>query len=56
MLGLDVDCDRRALRRRYAELLRRFHPDRTGGDRTYETALQDVIAAYTQLKSAPAFA
>ena len=56
MLGLDIDSDRRALRRRYAELLRRFHPDRNGGDRNYEKALQDVIAAYTQLKSAPAFA
>jgi hypothetical protein len=56
VLGLDVDCDRRALRRRYAELVRRFHPDRNGGDRNYEKALQDVIAAYTQLKSAPAFA
>jgi hypothetical protein len=56
VLGLSVDSDRRALRRRYAELVRRFHPDRNGGDRNYEKALQDVIAAYTQLKSAPAFA
>jgi len=56
VLGLDVDSDRRALRQRYAELVRRFHPDRNGGDRNYEKALQDVIAAYTQLKSAPAFA
>lgn len=56
VLGLGVDSDRRALRRRYAELVRRFHPDRNGGDRNHEKALQDVIAAYTQLKSAPAFA
>lgn len=55
-LGLDVDADRRALRARYAELVRRYHPDRNGGDRSHEKALQDVIAAYTQLKSATAFA
>ena len=56
ILGLDADADRRALRQRYAELVRRYHPDRNGGDRSHEKALQDVIAAYTQLKSAPAFA
>jgi len=56
VLGLGQDADRRALRTRYAELVRRYHPDRNGGDRSYEKALQDVISAYTQLKSRPAFA
>jgi hypothetical protein len=56
VLGLEPDSDRRALRSRYAELVRRYHPDRNGGDRSHEKALQDVIAAYTRLKSAPAFA
>lgn len=55
-LGLGADADRRALRQRYAELVRRYHPDRNGGDRSHEKALQDVISAYTQLKSRPAFA
>jgi hypothetical protein len=55
-LGLGTDADRRALRQRYAELVRRYHPDRNGGDRSHEKALQAVIAAYTQLKSRPAFA
>ena len=55
-LGLDKDADRRALRMRYAELVRRYHPDRNGGDRSHEKALQDVISAYTQLKGRPAFA
>lgn len=54
-LGLDKDADRRALRSRYAELVRRYHPDRNGGDRSHEKALQDVISAYTQLKGRPAF-
>ena len=55
-LGLATDVDRRGLRQRYAELVRRYHPDRNGGDRSHEQALNDVIAAYTRLRSAPAFA
>jgi hypothetical protein len=56
VLNLGPDCNRRGLRQRYAELVRLYHPDRNGGDRTHEKALQDVIHAYTQLKSRPAFA
>jgi hypothetical protein len=56
VLGLGTDADRRALRRRYAELLRRYHPDHNGGDRGHEKALQAVIEAYTQLKGRSAFA
>jgi hypothetical protein len=56
VMGLGTDADRRTLRRRYAELLRRYHPDHNGGDRGHEKALQAVIDAYTQLKSRPAFA
>ena len=56
VMGLGTDTDRRALRMRYAELLRRFHPDHNGGDRGHEKALQAVIEAYTHLKSRPAFA
>lgn len=54
-LGLSEDADRRSLRRRYSELVRKYHPDRNGGDRSHEKALQEAIAAYTHLKSAPAF-
>ena len=56
VLDLGLDSDRRALRTRYAELLRRYHPDHNGGDRSHEKALQAVIEAYTALKSRPAFA
>jgi hypothetical protein len=56
VLGLDTDADRKGLRTRYSELVRKFHPDRNGGDRSMEKALQEVIAAYQQLKSSPAFA
>jgi hypothetical protein len=55
-LGLDADADRRSLRQRYSELVRRYHPDRNGGDRAHEKKLQQVIDAYTLLKKAPAFA
>lgn len=56
VLGLEADADRTALRRRYSELVRRYHPDRNGGDRSHEASLQRVIEAYQHLKSAPAFA
>ena len=56
VLGLPVDADRRALRQRYLELVRRYHPDKNGGDRSHEKALQAVIEAYTALKGRPAFA
>ncbi|MGI4732606.1 MAG: J domain-containing protein [Janthinobacterium lividum] len=56
VLGLAADADRMALRRRYSELVRRYHPDRNGGDRAHEAQLQKVIGAYQQLRQAPAFA
>ena len=56
VLGLAVDADRRALRQRYLDLVRRYHPDKNGGDRSHEKALQAVIEAYTALKGRPAFA
>ncbi|MBP7951878.1 MAG: J domain-containing protein, partial [Sphingorhabdus sp.] len=54
-LGLGDDAGRAALRRAYTLLLRKYHPDRNGGNRAREKALQDVLAAYTQLKNHPAF-
>ena len=54
-LGLPVDADRRALRTRYSELVRRYHPDRNGGDRSYESRLQGVVEAYQLLRKAAAF-
>lgn len=56
VMGLEADTDRRALRQRYSELVRRYHPDRNGGDRSHERKLREVIEAYTLLKKAEAFA
>lgn len=56
VLGLPLDADRKALRTRYSELVRRYHPDRNGGDRSFETRLQGVVEAYQLLRRAAAFA
>jgi hypothetical protein len=56
VLGLGPNADRRALRTAYLDLVRRYHPDKNGGDRRHEKALQAVIEAYTALKGRPAFA
>lgn len=55
-LTLDVDATRHDLRSRYSERVRRFHPDRNGGDRSHEAALQRTIAAYQHLRRSLAFA
>jgi DnaJ domain len=55
VLGLSLDCDRMAVRRRYTEMLRRYHPDHNGGDRRHESRLQGVVEAYQVLRKAAAF-
>lgn len=55
VLDLPLDADRRQLRVRYSDLVRRFHPDRNGGDRSHEGKLQQVIEAYQLLRKAAAF-
>lgn len=55
-LGLDAETTLPEIRRAYKALVRRYHPDSNGGDRSHEAKLQEVVQAYTQLKSAPAFA
>lgn len=55
-LGLGEDTDLHAVRKRYSALVRRFHPDRNGGDRSQERKLGQVIDAWQTLKKARAFA
>lgn len=55
-LGLDGGASHADIRKAYAEQVRRFHPDRNGGDRTHEGRLRRVIEAYTRLKTSAAFA
>ncbi len=56
VMGLGLETDRTGLRRRYSELVRRYHPDRNGGDRKYEKRLTSVVEAYQLLKKSTAFA
>ena len=56
VMGLGGETDRTQLRRRYSELVRKYHPDRNGGDRSHESRLQQVVEAYQLLKGATAFA
>jgi len=56
VLGLAEDADRHALRRRYSALVRRYHPDKNGGDRSHEGRLGEVIEAYQLLRRSAAFA
>jgi hypothetical protein len=51
-LDLAVTAEAGDIRKRYAELLRRFHPDANGGDRSAETQLQEVVRAHHILKKA----
>lgn len=55
-MGLGSDTDRTRLRRRYSELVRRYHPDRNGGDRKHEARLNQVVEAYQLLRKSRAFA
>ncbi|MDZ4308339.1 J domain-containing protein [Allopontixanthobacter sp.] len=54
VLGLDTEIDRPILRRRYSELVRRYHPDRNGGDRSHEMRLGRVVEAYQMLRKSRA--
>ncbi|MES2755226.1 MAG: J domain-containing protein [Pseudomonadota bacterium] len=56
VLGLGIDADRAAIRKRYSELVRRYHPDRNGGDRSHEQRLQQVVEAYQRLRASATFA
>ena len=56
VMGLGSDTDRTRLRRRYSELVRRYHPDRNGGDRKHEVQLNAVVEAYQLLRKSAALA
>ncbi|MDZ3833497.1 MAG: J domain-containing protein [Sphingopyxis sp.] len=56
LMNLGPDADRSALRRRYSELVRQYHPDRNGGDRSFEARLGEVVSAYQLLRKTRAFA
>lgn len=50
-MELPHDANGAAVRERYAELVKRFHPDSNGGDRSTEHRLSIVIRAFKALKA-----
>jgi len=51
-LGLDETADAATIKAQYKALVKRFHPDAHGGDRSFEDRLRDIIRAHDTLKSA----
>lgn len=51
-LGLADSTDRKAIKSRFKELVKRHHPDSNGGDRASEEKLREIIQAYNYLKQA----
>jgi hypothetical protein len=51
-LDLEIDASPNEIRVRYAEYVRRFHPDSNKGDRSSEDKLQRVLRAGKLLKAA----
>jgi hypothetical protein len=51
-LNLKANSSSGEVRKRYAELVKRFHPDSNEGDRSAEEQLQEVIKAHQILKKA----
>jgi DnaJ domain len=56
VLGLGENADRHQLRQHYSNLVRRYHPDKNGGDRSHESKLGQVIEAYQLLRKSAALA
>jgi hypothetical protein len=52
VLGLDDSADGPAIKAQYKALVKRFHPDAHGGDRSFEERLRDIIRAHDTLKAA----
>lgn len=52
VLGLDEAADAAAIKAQYKALVKRFHPDANGGDRSFEERLRDIIRAHDVLKQA----
>lgn len=51
-LGLEEGVDAAAIKTQYKTLVKRFHPDANGGDRSFEDRLRDIIKAHDVLKTA----
>ena len=51
-LGLDESANAKAIKAQYKSLVKQFHGDAHGGDRSFEERLRDIIRAHDTLKAA----
>ncbi len=51
ILGVSKDAPQDEIRRAYLKLAKKYHPDKTGGDKAAEDKLKEINAAYDTLKS-----
>ena len=47
-----TDRQLNAIKAQYKTLVKRFHPDANGGDRSFEERLRDIIRAHDVLRAA----
>jgi len=52
VLGLEEGADATTIKATYKALVKRFHPDAHGGDRSFEDRLREIIRAHDTLKAA----
>lgn len=52
VLGLEEGAESAAIKAQYKVLVKRFHPDANGGDRSFEERLRDIIKAHDTLRAA----
>ncbi len=52
VMGLEENADPAAIKAQYKVLVKRFHPDANGGDRSFEERLRDIIRAHDVLRAA----
>jgi hypothetical protein len=52
VMGLDESADTAAIKAQYKVLVKQFHPDANGGDRSFEDRLRDIIRAHDVLRAA----
>lgn len=51
VMGLDANASAEDVRKRYKNLVKKYHPDANQGDRKFEAELQKVIKAHDYLKA-----
>ena len=56
ILGISRQSSEEEIKKAYRQMALKYHPDRNGGDRSFEAKLGEVVAAYQLLRKTKAFA